>query len=419
MIARIATAVLLLSSFATADPLSLNVTDFGAKADGTTDNTPAFQRALDEAGKTGARVAVPAGRYAINGHLDIPESVTLEGSFTAPARTIFTNGNLEKEKGTILLASEGRGDENGTPFVMLHRSATLKGVIIFYPEQSAPESLTPYPWTVRGEGDNCAIRDVLIVNPWQAVDFGTRPCGRHYINGLYAHALKTGVFVDKCFDVGRIENVHFWPFWRDDPRILAWTREHGTAFRIARTDWEYMTNCFTFAYHVGYHFVTGQDGPGNAVLTQCGADIGPCAVRVDAVQNHAGVSFVNGQFMAGVEVGPRNLGPVKFTACGFWGVEKETDRHAVLEGRGTTTFANCHFTGWSQKTAGTPAIDARAGSLIVDACNFMDLNKAHVELGANVESAVITSTRFASPPQIANHSKGDVAIANNVVAKNP
>ena len=36
---------------------------------------------------------------------------------------------------------------------------------------------TPYPWTVRGIGDNCSLVDVLLVNPYQAVDFGTQPAG--------------------------------------------------------------------------------------------------------------------------------------------------------------------------------------------------------------------------------------------------
>jgi polygalacturonase len=43
------------------DPAWRNVRDFGAAGDGTTDDTTAFQRALDEAGKTGDRVFVPSG----------------------------------------------------------------------------------------------------------------------------------------------------------------------------------------------------------------------------------------------------------------------------------------------------------------------------------------------------------------------
>jgi hypothetical protein len=34
---------------------------------------------------------------------------------------------------------------------------------------------------LRGIGDNCSLVDVLLVNPSQAVDFGTHPAGRHLI----------------------------------------------------------------------------------------------------------------------------------------------------------------------------------------------------------------------------------------------
>jgi len=271
---------------------SLNVLDYGAKADGTTDDTSAIQRTLDEASKKGGmRVSVPPGRYLIKSHLDIPVAVTLMGPADAPPRGM-TNDKHEPT-GAVLLAVEGKGDENGAPFITLHTDSHLHGVIVFYPDQKV-DDLQPYPWTVRGIGDNCTITACLLVNPWQAVDFGTHPAGRHYINGLYAHALKTGLFVDQCFDVGRVENVHFWPFWQDNKKLEEWTSKNGTAFRIGRTDWEYMNNCFCIFYSAGFHFVANkQHGPGNAVLTQCGSDVGPLFQTPEEVARQAIENFVD------------------------------------------------------------------------------------------------------------------------------
>jgi hypothetical protein len=398
------------------DSTWLNVCDFGARGDATGDDTSAFQRALDEAGKTGNRVFVPSGRYLIKGRLNIPESVTLAGTFDAPARTQYNSGTLEKEKGSILLTIAGKNEPDAEPFITLHSDSHLTGLVIYYPEQT--DQIIPYPWCIRGHGDNVNVTNMLLVNPYNAVDLGTLPCGRHNVNGLYAHALKTGLFIDKCFDVGRVSNVHFWPFWKDDKRIHEWVGKHGTAFVIGRTDWEYMTNCFAIFYHVGFHFVANKDGPGNAVLTQCGSDIGPCAVKVDAVQRHAGVSFVNGQLMAGVEIGAQNQGPVKFTACGFWGVQKVTDHHARISGDGHVTFTACHFTDWATLNRDSPAIILERGGVTVNGCEFMDTgDKNHIELRSDVEAAIITANRFRSPMKIANRSQGDVQIANNVGAK--
>ncbi|MBS7337905.1 MAG: hypothetical protein KIG81_08640, partial [Thermoguttaceae bacterium] len=56
-----------------------NVLDFGAKGDGTTDNTEAFQKALDSIDPQGGVVVVPNGQYLFTGSLVIPQSVTLRG----------------------------------------------------------------------------------------------------------------------------------------------------------------------------------------------------------------------------------------------------------------------------------------------------------------------------------------------------
>lgn len=387
------------------EPRAMTVLDFGAKGDSTTDDTAAFQAGIDAVSKArGGVLLVPTGNYLIKSHLVLKQNVTLKGVFEAPtART--------QNQGSTLLAVNDAKGLDGTPFITLHANATLKGLTIFYPNQSAEEP-KPYPWTVRGMGDNCTIRDCLFVNPYAAVDFGTHPAGRHLIDGLYAQALHRGIFVDKCFDVGRINNVHFWPFWSTSSKLMKWTEQNGTAFTIARTDWEYMNNCFCISYKVGYHFLALKDGPGNAVLTECGSDIGPTAVLVDDTQSHAGVSFVNGQFMAGIRVSPSNTGPVKFTACGFWGVPT-TAHHALLEGKAQTSFVNCHFISWDQAKTGAPAILARAGGLTVTGCDFMDAAKNQITLEKNVESAIITANRLRGGAKIDNTSRADAQIGLN------
>ena len=82
-----------------------------------------------------------------------------------------------------------------------------------------------------------------------------------------------------------------------------------------------------------------------AAITQSGADICTMAVRVDRTQPHAGVQFVNGQFMSTLVVGPQNQGPVKLVNCGFWPVAK-TQEQVVKLGPSTLMLTSCHFAGW-------------------------------------------------------------------------
>ncbi len=389
-----------------------NVMDFGAVGDGIIDDTKAFQTALDTvAVQGGGVVMVPWKSFLIAGHLSIPDNVTLEGLWRAPNRW----EGVGKSGGSILLATEGKGNPNGIPFISLNTNSMLKGLTIYYPQQIVSETPHPYPWTVRGSGDNCTIRDVLMVNPYQAVDFGTYPSGRHFIDGLYAHALYRGIFVDKCFDVGRISNIHFWPFWVGSSALDKFTKENLVAFTFGRSDWEMVSDSFVIFAKVGFLFKAFENGSGNYMISQSGADIGPCAVRVEEVQGHSGVTFSNCQMMAAVEVLPTNKGPVKFTSTGFWPISS-TKFQAKLRGQGHVSFANCHFADWDMGNKGDFCIDADCAGLSITGSYFMK-PKNHIRLGPDVKMAVITSNRFEGIKTIKNQAEqADIQIGFNVNA---
>ena len=396
-----------------------NVADFGAKGDGKTDDTGAFQDALNAASADGGGlVQVPTGQFLIKTHIAVPQNVTLEGVWRSPQR------GDPVSSGSVLLAVEGQGDPDGTPFITLTTQSTLSGISIFYPEQIRANPPHAYPWTIatRTPCDNASIVNVTIINPYQAVDFGTFPTGRHYINGLYAYPLFKGLYINQCYDVGRIENVHFWPFWDLDPKSPLWefTKTKGTAFIFGRTDGEMVSNCFSIFYSVGMHFIRGEireDGrvvrtaSGAGVFTNCYMDITPCAVRVDDVMSHAGISFVNGMFMSGIEVGPRNKGPVKFTGCGFWANKGQT-YHAKLGGRGTVLFGSCHFSNWDQAEEGIPCLDIDSTRAIVMSCDFESDRKDHVKvrLGPHVQAAVVSSNLMGNEVLVQNEAPETASI---------
>ncbi|GEM_PF-780670 len=403
----------------------IDVDDYGAVGDGETDDTAAFQQALDAAAAAGGGlVTAPAGQFFIRSHLVVPNNVTLEGLWRAPSTG--AGGTV----GTVLLAVEGKGDTEGPPFITLNTNSTLTGISILYPEQVRANPPHPYPWTVatRTFTDNPSIVNVTIVNPYQAVDFGSYPTGRHYINGLYAYPLLKGLYINQCYDVGRIENIHFWPFWDTDPNSPLWefTKTKGTAFIIGKTDGQLGFNLFSIFYNVGMHFIRGdirgKDGtvqrtsPGSGVYTNCYMDITPCAVKVDDVGSGSGISFVNGMFMAGIDVAKTNKGPVKFTACGFW-PNKGQDYHAKVAGRGTVFFESCHFSGWDQAKEGVPCIDANAARVVVTGCDFSSErdNQVKVRLGSSVKAAVISSNLMGGGVLIENDAPdgADVQIGLN------
>ena len=187
---------------------SLRFLDFGARGDGKTDDTSAFQSALRAAAEQGGKVVVaPAGEYRLNGTLTIPAGVTLEGAWRGPHTS-------QLSRGTTLLAYAGRDQEDGDPLITLRAGATLKGITVYYPEQKVSE-IHPYPWSIQGRGQHYNVIDVTIANAYNGIDCGTYPNEGHHLRDVCLCALRRGVFIDQCTDVGRVENVHIHSVYRD------------------------------------------------------------------------------------------------------------------------------------------------------------------------------------------------------------
>lgn len=403
-------------SGALAQPSIVDVREYGAKGDGVTDDTAAFTAAMAAVAGKGGTVSVPVGNYLIKTHINVPAKVTLEGIWKIP--TAWT-----QNEGSTLLAVEGAGSEEGTPFIILNANSTIKGLTIFYPNQK-PDNIVPYPWCVAsGGGDNPSIIDCLLVNPYQGVDFGTRNSGRHYIRNLYGQPLRRGIFVDKCYDVGRIENVHFWPFWKWDEQsgIRDWLWKNGEAMIFARTDWEYVFNFFCFGYGIGMRFIASKDGPCNGNFLGCGVDAANVAVLVEQSQP-PGLLFTNGEFVsfagenaAEVVVKDSHTGVVQFQNCSYWG---SSDQIARVAGTGTVSFNGCNFLGWDRKQNRTPAIEQFGGHLIVSACNFQGAG-SQVALRGKSKSAIIMGNRMGGPQAVANLVNADLQMGLNVFEKGP
>jgi len=408
-----------------------SVRDFGAQGDGLADDTAAFQRALDQAGADGSGVvSVPEGKYRFTGTLRIPANVTMEGAWRAPVR------GEPNDAGSVLLVTAGKGEAEGTPFLRMGSSSVLKGVSIFYPEQTKTNPPIAYPWTIQSDGatDNLTLLDVTLINPYQAVDLGTYPAGRHLVRNLYGYPLYRGIYINQCYDVGRIENIHFWPFWDIDPKSPLWefTKTHGIAFVIGKTDGQMGLNLFSIFYSIGMHFIDGpiydeqrnirQRQAGSGTYTNCYMDVSPCAVRIDSAMENAGITFVNSSFMAGVVTGSDNQGPVTFSACGFWGTQDAVS-HATLEGRGPVLFDACHFSGWDRAEAGAPCIDANNRRVSITGCDFITSRFDHqiLRLGPGIRSAIVADNAMPGGDHIINNApaRASVQIHHNAVEPRP
>jgi hypothetical protein len=399
-------------------PDGFHVRQFGAAGDGKTDDTAAFQKALDAAAQAGGGVVyAPRGNYFFAGHLNVPNAVTLAGIWqSVPAHNGIRDRGRPKptDDGTTFLVTEGAGREDGPAFISLNTNSTLKGVVVYYPEQNVDEQPEPYPYAIAMRGKNPAVLAVELLNPYNGID-ATRN-ERHLIRDVQGQPLRRGIMVDAIYDIGRIENVHFNPWWSTRPKLFQWQMENGEAFVFARSDWQYVYNTFCFGYKVGYRFVKSSAGVCNGNFLGIGADDCQTALVV-AESAPYGLLITNGEFVSFhgpdptmIDVQGTNKGSIRFVNCAYWG---PCNQIAKIAGTGTVGFSDCTFAQWGGKEGNRPALQAQSGTVLVRGCEFRQ-DRPQIRLGPEVRRAVIAENLFTGSPRIDNQSAGKVEIALNV-----
>ncbi len=260
------------------------VTDYGAKGDGTADDTEAFREALRQAGITGGYVYIPGGMYRITEPLRVPAGVELRGTAEVPCHTMGG--------GSVLMVCCGHGDEEGEPFLSLSGSCGIRGIVLYHPGQDPVEPV-PYPWTVRALGDRCYGVDTVFVNAWKGFDLGSVESRDHYVSYVSGAPIRCGIFAGKNSGGVWIENVqynpHYWyrcdlpnrpksdtwkAFWHNQIRCLE-------AFLYGENAELHVLNTFVFAAKYGVRFFL-QDGKGShGTMIGHGTDGGECGIFLE------------------------------------------------------------------------------------------------------------------------------------------
>eukprot|EP00050_Salpingoeca_kvevrii_P014100 m.32637 g.32637 ORF g.32637 m.32637 type:complete len:334 (-) comp5558_c0_seq2:3218-4219(-) len=209
-----------------------NVRDYGAKGDGSTDDTGAFAAALSAAATaSGGEVFVPTGRYLLAGTLAIPSAVVLRGSYlSVPSHPMVDKTPSPPSDGSVLMPTAGRGNDSATPFITINADAAMAGFVVYYPEQTHNTYPVPYPYSVSMIGNNAALTDVELLNSWNGIS--AVAAHRHYIARIQGQPINIGVFVDETYDVrlGCLHRRPCLPMVRHCPCTAHWYKT---------TDWPY------------------------------------------------------------------------------------------------------------------------------------------------------------------------------------
>lgn len=397
-----------------------NVMTYGATANGTTDDTGAFQSALNAAQTAGGgTVYVPAGRYKISTHLSVPTNVELRGSSDGPHFY-----GMEK-RGSTLVAYEDQNNASGTPFISLSSNSGVRGISVFYPNQWY-NSIQSYPATVQLNGSGAYIIDLTLPDSYNGIKI---TAGNYYIDYARGLALNKFIEVTNTSMGGNIQDVHAtvgdWQnlvmednappqdWWSGDSgSIHTPACNTGTTIEINDSSNVNLFNNFSFAVGTGIK-VTGNSS--NILSYGEGHD----DVTTGALFTGTGINniFVNSTFSAFkenknyIKTDTTFSGNIKF----FNSASTANQNGSEFRGSGNVTLQQlCDLPWWSSNppVKYIPVISQYGGTLWMDSCVLKrDPNQVYID-------AAIVDTQIYANVGITNfgvdNRKGDPDVWMNI-----
>ncbi len=346
---------------------------YSASTTGKSDDTAIFQKALNAAGVSGAKVRVPAGQYLFTGTLTVPPHVALEGVNDGERSyggymNGTTAGDVTANAGTVFLVTGGAGNLGGTQFLTLSSDSALRNVTIYYPNQplstaagwTAPKV---YPPAINFAGHNGTVENVCGINPYA---FITNSGIGNTIRRVFGQPLYFGINLDGDADPTgqsgeRMEDVRFLNTWDNHPAMVQYMQSHSSGIVIYRADEFAMRNCSCTGYLNGFVFSSSGFGAAYGTLTSCSALHCAYAVAINACKAGAGggLVFDGGGFGSSsgqaVSIGNKNTGNVTFNSCRFYSSPGTLITNASAAG--SVSLLGCSFENWGVSASGlNPAV---------------------------------------------------------------
>ena len=389
--------------------------DFGIVDDGVTDVTDAIQSALISISNLGGgSLYIPAGIYKVSGNLTVPSRVTIRGDWQKPVPG-------SPIVGTILQAYAGRGDVNAAPFIELSESSGLKGIAIWYPEQS-PTDIQPYPPCVHGGG--VTLENVTFVNPYFGFTTyfdGTTACP--FVRNVYGTPLYIGTEYDRLADIGRIESVHFSPdFWAGSGLPGSptagehedWMYDNGTGMIVRRIDWSYSCYVTIEGYSIGLAMRPSrwsEDSGSTPNGQSYGFDILNCKTGIYVEKSaYAGYQCTRFNILnaeTGIYLSSTATEVDMFHTCTI-----DASGDAVYsDGSARVMMMSCDI------QRGT--IDINNGYLSIINSDFAASSSNHIEIAGGCHGAAILGNRFADSTKIVEYTSYPVNIDHTQMPVDP
>ncbi len=374
---------------------------YGAVGDGVTDDSGAFQAAMNavynSGGSGGGVVFVPAGNYAFYQNITLPTGVTLHGDWQDWTKS---GGGMV---GTTFKVYFGAGQTNATPFITLSGSTALRDVNIWYPNQNAA-SIVGYPFSI-GLDDDCVVQNVALVNSYQGIETFNGG-SKHILSTIIGSPLYKGIDLDQIFDVCHAEDIRFSPdVWANSGVTNApvsggphatWMRANGEGMRLRRVDGEMCMDTYISGYLVGIEANTATNGqPGatfySGVVSNCAT-----ALLAQDMPSAFGLMFANFTLDGDIAVNRTNTADdanAMFDHCQIIGRNGPAVSSTGSSWHSWMQFQDCTISNALQLT----------GPGVFNVVNSTLLGNTQCVMAASATRAVFTGCAFSPSANIVNN----------------
>lgn len=260
------------------EDIYVDVTKFGAKGDGVTDDTNAIKLAIAHcSANVCGTVFLPPGNYVITDSLTLPWGVNLRGMY---------------EKTTI------RPKFNTGYALKLQGRHCIENFRFFYEDNDPATTTTPKEFPAAIYSDNLSysvIRNIGLGNAYVGMHL-QRINGSCTIENIYGWPLSIGIYVDHCIDVLSVNRFHFNSNYYGVTKLelRQFVFKNGIAMKIGRIDFGKIDKIFAWGYKtlimLDSSTVTGSGN--NLKFTNWMADA--CQSFCDFKHHDGGISFING-----------------------------------------------------------------------------------------------------------------------------
>ena len=262
----------------------IHVEDFGAVGNGTTDDTTAFQNAINfVAGLGGGTVHFGSKKYLIDTALEVKDYVDLKGPHDGGPDELLTNDTVTVDGESNAANYDKMGGQliiNSSITITFRDSAGLCGALVmrkgldlpFTTESACLAGLSAFSGTALTVGGAGTYFKQLLILGFNTAIFstGNERVGIDFVKG----DCNNGIDIRSCFDIAYVSNCHFWPFTTTHQTALnglagrQLVRSGKAYFFSDVADWCKLTNCFSYGYHTGFTINNCND----VQLIGCGAD---------------------------------------------------------------------------------------------------------------------------------------------------